>query len=30
MFINLFVQDFDLLFSPILMLLFWPFVAGLN
>jgi hypothetical protein len=30
MFMNLIVQDFDLLLSPILMLMFWPFVAGLN
>ena len=28
--LNVYVQDFDLLLSAILMLLFWPFVAGLN
>ena len=30
MFMNLSVQDYDLLLSSILMLLFWRFVAGLN
>ena len=30
MFMNHNVQDFDFLLSAVLMLLFWPFVAGLN